>query len=235
MKPPTDPASALATRRPRVKICGLRDSIQAAEIAALGVEAMGVVAVPGTPRFLDLPERRQVFAAAKASQPSIVGVLVVADPADSDIPSLQGGNGHRIVQLHGDETLERCRQLRAALGPEMGLWKALRIRAKKDLRQAQEYADVVDAVLLDAWVPGARGGTGRSIPLEWLQDWTPSFPWWLAGGITPENVGDVLETVHPDGVDVSSGVEDRPGWKNLVRVRQLLAKAHPAREQPRIN
>jgi phosphoribosylanthranilate isomerase len=61
--------------------------------------------------------------------------------------------------------------------------------------------------------------------LEWLSDWSSALPWWLAGGITPENVSDVLKGAQPDGVDVSSGVEDRPGWKNLERVERLLTEA----------
>jgi phosphoribosylanthranilate isomerase len=189
----------------------------------MGVEAIGVVAVPGSPRFLPIDHRAAVFAAARGNHPAILGVLVVADPGDLELPSLQAEQGHQIVQLHGDESVERCQVLRERLGPEVGLWKALRIRSREDLLACQRYADVVDAVLLDAWMPGVLGGTGRSIPLDWLQAWTPCQPWWLAGGLTAESVRDVLQVVHPDGVDVSSGVEDRPGWKNLERVKHFLA------------
>ena len=189
----------------------------------MGVEAIGVVAVPGSPRFLPIDHRAEVFAAARANHPAILGVLVVADPGDLELPSLQAEQGHQIVQLHGGESVERCQVLRERLGPEVGLWKALRIRSREDLLACQRYADVVDAVLLDAWMPGVFGGTGRSIPLDWLQAWTPCQPWWLAGGLTAESVRDVLQVVHPDGVDVSSGVEERPGWKNLERVKQFLA------------
>ena len=189
----------------------------------MGVEAIGVVAVPGSSRFLSVDHRRQVFAAARANHPALLGVLVVADPGELELPTLQTGNGHQIVQLHGSESVERCQWLRQRLGPEVGLWKALRVRDKEDLDRCQSYANVVDAVLLDAWVPGVLGGTGRTIPLNWLKDWSPGLPWWLAGGLTPERVRDVLQVVHPHGVDVSSGVEDRPGWKNLERVDQFLA------------
>jgi phosphoribosylanthranilate isomerase len=191
----------------------------------MGVEAIGVVAVPGSPRFLPNNHRAPVFSAAKASNPSVLRVLVVADPGELDLPALQVGNGHQVVQLHGHETVERCQRLRERIDPEIRLWKALRIRAKEDLEQCQIYAGVVDALLLDAWMPGMLGGTGRSIPLEWLSDWSSALPWWLAGGITPENVSDVLKGAQPDGVDVSSGVEDRPGWKNLERVERLLTEA----------
>lgn len=90
-----------------------------------------------------------------------------------------------MLQLHGSESPERCRELRAALGPEIGLWKALRIRSADDLQRARSYAGVVEALLLDAWVADQLGGTGHRIPVEWLRDFRPPLPWWLAGGSAP--------------------------------------------------
>ncbi|MFY7696729.1 MAG: phosphoribosylanthranilate isomerase [Cyanobium sp.] len=206
----------------QLKICGLRDPLQAGAIAASGVDAIGVVAVPGSPRFLPVDQRPALFAAVQRSQPGCLGVLVVADPADRELPDLHPGKGHQVVQLHGGESPQRCRELRRSLGLEVVLWKALRIRSREDLPRWEAYADVVDALLLDAWVPDQLGGTGRSIPVDWLEGFVPSIPWWLAGGINPETVGAVLEKVNPDGVDASSGVEDRPGVKNLERVNQLI-------------
>jgi len=187
----------------------------------MGVDAIGVVAVPGSPRFLPVAQRSPVFLAARGARSGCLGVLVVADPSDADLPSLMAENGHQVVQLHGGESVERCRDLRSALGPGVGLWKALRIRSKGDLQRWQDYGGVVDGLLLDAWVPGQLGGTGCPIPLEWLEAFSPPIPWWLAGGISPETVGRVLACVRPHGLDASSGVEERPGWKNLERVRQL--------------
>ena len=205
-----------------MKICGVRDPHQAAAIAAMGVDALGVVAVPGSPRFLPVEHRLAVFAAARSVHPGIRGVLVTADPGDMEVPSLLPGQGHQVVQLHGSETAQRCQRLRHQLGPKVEIWKALRIRSKDDLRRCQSYVGVVDALVLDAWVPDQLGGTGQAIPLDWLRGFSAPLPWWLAGGITPESVAEALGVLRPGGVDVSSGVEDRPGWKNLDRVRQLL-------------
>ena len=116
--------------------------------------------------------------------------------------------------------------LRAALGSDLILWKALRIRAQADLEQAEAYAAVVDALLLDAWVPDQLGGTGHRIPMEWLEAFRPRLPWWLAGGITPERLPKALQALAaapPVGVDASSGVERAPGDKDLARVEQLVA------------
>jgi len=195
----------------------------------MGVDAIGVVAVPGSPRFLPLAQRSPVFLAARGGHPECLGVLVVADPSDADLPSLMAENGHQVVQLHGGESVERCRDLRRALGSGVELWKALRIRSKEDLHRCQDYGGVVDSLLLDAWVPGQLGGTGCSIPLEWLEAFNPPLPWWLAGGISPETVGQVLARVGPHGLDASSAVEERPGLKNLERVRQLWHLVQAAR------
>ncbi len=228
----TDFAAASGATRPclvRVKICGLRDPRQAAAIAAMGVDAIGVVAVPGSPRFLAVDHRPAVFAAARGERAGVQGVLVTADPGEFELPTLRAGLGHAVVQLHGSESVERCAALRRQLGPEIALWKALRIRSKEDLRRAEEYAGVVDALLLDAWVPDQLGGTGQAIPTAWLEGFAPALPWWLAGGLSPETVATALKACQPDGVDVSSGVEDRPGWKNLARVELLLDALAPSR------
>ena len=131
-----------------------------------------------------------------------------------------------MLQLHGGETPERCQALRAVLGPDLILWKALRIRSEADLEQAEAYAAVVDALLLDAWVPDQLGGTGHRIPIDWLEGFQPRLPWWLAGGITPERLPQALQALAatpPVGVDASSGVERAPGDKDLARVEQLVA------------
>jgi phosphoribosylanthranilate isomerase len=129
-----------------------------------------------------------------------------------------------VVQLHGEESVERCRHLRDRLG--VGLWKALRIRSPQDLDRAHAYEGVVEALLLDAWVPDQLGGTGHRLPIEWLEGFTPALPWWLAGGITPQRVQEVLATLRPDGLDASSGVEQAPGRKNLRLVEELVAAVH---------
>lgn len=207
--------------RPALKICGLRHPQQALAIGALGVEAIGVIGVAASPRYLAPEPRRILFQELADAFPGCRGVLVVADPDDTALKELAAEGGHRVLQLHGRETPERCAQLRRQLGVEV--WKALRIRSAADLQQAQAYAGSVDALLLDAWVEGQLGGTGQALPLQWLQGFAPPMPWWLAGGITPERAGAIVQQLSPDGLDVSSGVESAPGEKDLERVRALLS------------
>ena len=211
---------------PLLKICGLRDPAQAAAVAQLGVDAIGVIGVPGSPRFLEAEQRPALFAAMRAAAPGCRGVLVVADPLEQQWPQLELGQGHAVVQLHGSETPQLCGQLRSRLGCE--IWKALRIRRPEDLQRAADYAPVVDALLLDAWVPDQLGGTGHRIPIEWLQGFTPVLPWWLAGGIRAERVPELLTQLGPTGLDASSGVERSPGDKDLDQVAALVAAVQVA-------
>jgi phosphoribosylanthranilate isomerase len=206
---------------PLLKICGLCEPAQAAAVAALGVDAIGVIGVPGSPRFVPASRRAALFEAVAAARPACRRVLVVADPGDHELEELQVAGGHQVVQLHGGESAERCRELRDRLDAQ--LWKALRIRSPLDLEAAPAYTEGVEALLLDAWVPDALGGTGHRIPIEWLTSFSPAVPWWLAGGITPERVADVLRHVQPHGLDASRGVEAAPGHKNLRRVEALVA------------
>lgn len=213
---------------PRLKICGLRSPAQAAAVAALGVDAVGVIAVAGSARFLAPAERPQLFAAMRASAPgSCQGVLVVANPGDDQLVELDASGGHDVIQLHGDETPERCGAIRQQCG--CAVWKAIRLRHPGQLAALEAYRDHVDALLLDAWVPDQLGGSGQAIPLAWLAAWQPPLPWWLAGGIRAERVAAILAQLQPSGLDASSGVEHSPGDKDLALVRQLVEAVRGSR------
>jgi phosphoribosylanthranilate isomerase len=209
---------------PLLKICGLRQPDQAAAIAAMGVAAIGVIAVEASPRFVVPEQRAELFAAVKTARPACLGVVVVADPQPADLAWLGSDHGHDILQLHGQESPERCQELRQSLGVKV--WKALRLRDPADLNQAADYADHVDGLLLDAWVADQLGGTGQRLPLEWLQGFNPGVPWWLAGGIASHTIADILSQVRPDGLDVSSAVEKSPGDKDLEGVADLARIVH---------
>ncbi|MCE2837082.1 MAG: phosphoribosylanthranilate isomerase [Cyanobacteriota bacterium] len=203
-----------------MKICGLRQPDQAAAIAGMGVAAIGVIAVESSPRFVPPERRAELFLAAKTVRPACLGVLVVADPQPADLDWLGSGRGHDILQLHGQESAERCRELRQSLGVKV--WKALRLRDRSDLNRAADYAHHVDGLLLDAWAADQLGGTGQRLPLAWLQGFKSEVPWWLAGGIASDALPEILARVRPDGLDVSSAVEKSPGDKDLEGVAKLV-------------
>jgi len=125
------------------------------------------------------------------------------------------------VQLHGDESPETCRNLKRR-HPATQFWKALRLREPEQLTSVEPYTDAVDALLLDAWNPDQLGGTGHRLPLDWLAEAELPLPWWMAGGISAEWIPELLAQVKPNGLDASSRLETRPGWKDLEKVAALV-------------
>ncbi len=125
--------------------------------------------------------------------------------------------------MHGDESPEFCQQLRDLL-PGVEIIKALRIRTATDFDKTAIYNLFVDTLLLDAYHPQQLGGTGKTLDWQLLQNFQPSRPWFLAGGLTPYNILEALSQVKPTGIDLSSGVERAPGDKDLQKVAQLFEK-----------
>ena len=214
----------------RIKICGITQPDQGMAIAQLGATALGFICVESSPRYVS-PEQIQritqpLLEAQTLDAPDRVGVFANAN-LDTICKTVTTGNLN-VVQLHGDESLAFCQQVKAAL-PTVEVIKAFRIRDKAALSQTYDYATVADTILLDAYHPNILGGTGHTIDWSILQSFQPDCPWFLAGGLNPENVADAIEQVHPDGIDLSSGVEDSPGHKNLGKVRQLFQHIHSVR------
>lgn len=212
---------------PAVKICGLTDPEQALAIAAMGVDAIGVIGVAGTPRYVEDTPRRDLFSQLEQHCPEVHRVWVVADASVEELDAaLQGDGTPTVMQLHGQETPEQCLALRQC-HPTTRVWKALRLRSLEDLKSVENYLECVDALLLDAWSPDQLGGTGHRLPLDWLAETRLPLPWWLAGGISAEWIPELLEKVSPDGLDASSRLEVRPGWKDLEKVSALLSAVRP--------
>jgi phosphoribosylanthranilate isomerase len=218
-----------------IKICGITRLDQAQAIAQMGADALGFICVPSSPRYISPLQigkitttltTLEIKVGQKTTALGLIGVFLNASPEEICQTTIQGGlNG---VQLHGDESPEFCCELRSLLdkiNPQIQLIKALRVRNAEGLAQARIYDDVVDTILLDAYDPQMAGGTGKTIDWQMLRDFRPNCPWWLAGGLSPENVQQAIVLVSPDGLDVSSGVERSAGDKDLSKVSQFVAIA----------
>ena len=219
----------------QIKICGLTTPQQARAVAACGVQAVGVVAVAGSPRWVPPHTSQAIWTAVQEQDASVERVLVVADGDDAHLESYLGAQDSRqrptTLQLHGQEQPERCRQLVQRWG--LPIWKAYRIRSPEELRTAGQRQDGAAARLFDAHVPRQPGGTGRQLPLAWFCGQCFPGPWWLAGGLGPENVAATLRQLaamatRPDGVDASSGLESAPGRKDLQRCAAFVAAVRGA-------
>ncbi|MEM1427812.1 MAG: phosphoribosylanthranilate isomerase, partial [Cyanobacteria bacterium P01_H01_bin.130] len=158
---------------------------------------------------------------AVSPQTQRVGVFANADLGT--IAEFQTAGQLTGIQLHGDETVEDCQRVRDRL-PEVEIIKAIRVKDATSLDHALAYVPVVDALLLDAYRPGVLGGTGATLDWEALTAFKPACPWLLAGGLRPDNIRQALERITPDGIDLSSGVERSPGYKDLTKVAQLFEK-----------
>jgi phosphoribosylanthranilate isomerase len=204
----------------RVKICGITQPEQGRSIAQLGASALGFICVSASPRYVP-PDRIQTIIKGLAPyNPTLIGVF--ANSSADEICHIVAQAGLTGVQLHGDESPEFCRQLRQSL-TGIELIKALRIRTSDNLTTVERYADVVDTLLLDAYHPQQLGGTGQTLDWSSLTSFRPPLPWFLAGGLNPDNVGLALAQIQPDGIDLSSGVERSPGDKDLTLVDRLFA------------
>ncbi|MDZ8054022.1 MAG: phosphoribosylanthranilate isomerase [Aulosira sp. ZfuVER01] len=204
----------------RVKICGITQPQQSVAIASLGATALGFICVPTSPRYVNI---LQIQAAVAPLPKNIDKIGVFANTSITEIKQIVIESGLTSVQLHGNESAEFCFQLRQVL-PGVELIKAFRIRSSEHLEQVAEYTNYIDTLLLDAYHPQQLGGTGQTLDWNMLQEFRPSCPWFLAGGLTPDNILDALSMVEPNGIDLSSGVEKTPGDKDLDRVAKLFAK-----------
>ncbi|MCG6134048.1 MAG: phosphoribosylanthranilate isomerase [Nostoc sp. LLA-1] len=204
----------------RVKICGITQPKQSVAIASLGATALGFICVPTSPRYVTT---EQIRAAVAPLPKNIDKIGVFANLSISEIVQIVIDSGLTGVQLHGDESPEFCYQLRQSL-PKIEIIKAVRVRSLEQLNQVSNYIKYVDTLLLDAYHPQQLGGTGQTLDWQMLQQFKPSCPWLLAGGLTPDNVVDALNQVQPDGIDLSSGVELEPGDKDLDKVALLFEK-----------
>ena len=203
----------------RIKICGITKPEQGSKIAKLGATALGFICVKKSPRYVT-PSQIKIIVDGLNSSVNNIGVF--ADAEILDIVRVVEATGITGVQLHGGETPQFCQELKTQLPSNTEIIKAFRIKTKESLAQTAIYTEYVDTLLLDAYHPQMLGGTGKTLNWLDLQQFQPSLPWMLAGGLTPENVTEALSQLKPDGIDLSSGVEQSPGVKDLAKVKQLF-------------
>ena len=205
-----------------VKICGITSIEQAVQVAELGTNAIGIISVNESPRYISPEKKKEIFKTLKDLYPNIDRVSVVKDsPIDSIIKGFLGEPNENIIQLHGDEDIDYCQKLKQKV-PNIFLWKAFRIKNKEDLDKIKPYENFVDAILLDSWNEETYGGSGKRIEQKYLEDISFSKPWWIAGGVSSDWINVILEKIKPNGIDISSSVEISPGIKDLGKTKQII-------------
>ncbi|WP_267383021.1 phosphoribosylanthranilate isomerase [Cyanobacterium sp. uoEpiScrs1] len=202
----------------RIKICGITKLSQGKAIAQLGATMLGFICVHRSPRYI---RPFQIQAVIK-ELPTTVGCIgVFANASLLEIEQVLNKAELTGIQLHGDESPWFCSQIKQRFS-HVELIKAFRIKTPQSLKVIPAYFDKVDTLLLDAHHPTLLGGTGLTLNWEILEGFDPPLPWLLAGGLTPNNIKQSLTRLHPNGIDLSSGVECSPGNKNLTKVAELF-------------
>jgi len=201
----------------RVKICGITSAEDAVAAVDAGADALGLIFVPGTPRYVT-PEAAASVIERVPPLVSTVGVFV--DHPLDEVVRIVGALRLHAVQLHGQESEAYC------CGMPVPVIRALRVRDARSLDGMETYP--AHAFLLDAYVEGRPGGTGVPIAWDLALRAKGGKPVILSGGLRPDTVGEAVRVVRPYGVDVSSGVEQSPGRKDHRKVREFIVNVHRA-------
>jgi phosphoribosylanthranilate isomerase len=198
----------------RIKICGITREEDALYAAQAGADFLGFIFVPSTPRHIEPEAAAAIATAVRAAgrAPKFVGVF--RDASSEYIREISNLVGLDVVQLHGSETDEDI--------------QTLGIPAIKTLRVGDTLPDTTGAptaawLLFDTYDERRTGGTGRRFDWSLLALYERSKPFFLSGGLTPDNVVAAISLVRPDAIDISSGVEgDEPGVKDHKKIARLF-------------
>lgn len=200
-----------------IKFCGLTRREDANQAVALGAAYVGVI-FAGGPRTLTAEQAAEVL---RDVPRSVTRVGVFGDQGDAEIELIAQEAELQVLQLHGKWDADRAQGLAEVLGAD--IWPVVRVEGANLPDWTSEAFQIGNGVVIDAFVPGALGGTGVALPwselslrLSAVRTDTPLV---LAGGLRPENVAEAIAALAPDVVDVSSGVESSPGIKDHDRMR----------------
>ena len=212
----------MTVSKTQIKICGVTSVTQALEIAKLGVDAIGIISVKESPRYVSLSKKREIFEILSKIFPKVKRVSVIKNEAINQIlEGLQPDINENVLQLHGDENISYCKSIKENF-QQIELWKAFRIKKAKDLEHISSYSNFIDAVLLDSWNNDTYGGSGIRIQKRYLNNLKFKNNWWLAGGISIEWVKNIIKDIKPNGIDISSSIEISPGVKDISKTKELI-------------
>ena len=213
--PPAAPSRLL------VKVCGMRDAVALAEVAALGPDFLGFIFAPKSPRFVGEALAPELV---RALPPSIWKVGVFVNETTENILAIAKRFGLAAVQLHGQETSAQCEEL-----SEAGLlvMKAFSVGQAVDFAALLPYVPYCDFFLFDT-KGAAPGGNGAIFDWNLLSGYNLPVPYFLAGGLGLEHAAELAVLRLPGlvGVDLNSGFETAPGVKDAGRLAQMLTQLH---------
>ncbi len=202
-----------------VKICGIKEKNHLDIAAQAGARFIGLVFYPKSSRFID-PEMARLLSRSAPTGVRMVGLFV--DPDDAWLSHVMGAVPLDMIQLHGAESPVRVQEIRSRY--LLPVIKAIPVARPEDIDKTQDYEQVADWLLFDSKSPQGpiSGGSGVSFDWKILEGKRFNRPWMLSGGLNPDNIGQALSCLHPDAVDISSGVESETGVKDPLRIIEFL-------------
>lgn len=209
----------------QVKICGITSLAAARAAADAGADFLGFIHFAKSPRHLPLKAMAELMQVIREGGITLPLAAVTVDPDEATLDELAATVGPDLIQLHGKETPGRVAEIAARGIP---LIKAISVGEAGDLAQSEAYAPHVRYLMFDAKTPkdaALPGGLGLSFDWSLMQGYGGAKPWFLAGGLTPDNVAEALALSGARMVDVSSGVESAPGVKSPELISRFLRAA----------
>lgn len=207
-----------------VKICGITTPETLDAAVKAGARYVGFNFYPPSPRSLSLDLAAQL---ARRLPTGVRSVGLFVEPSDPELDEALGKVALDLIQLHGNELPGRVAEIRRAVS--LPVMKAIRVAESADLEPVPDYADAADMLLFDAKLPknvsSLPGGNGVAFDWTLLADSSWSKPWMLSGGLHADNVAEAIRVTGTKAVDTASGVEDRPGVKNIEKIGEFVRAA----------
>ena len=198
-----------------IKICGITQPKQAKEISNLPITHIGVIHFPKSPRHIEIENIRDI---KDSINKNVKLVAVVVNPTEKIVNELL--EIADIIQFHGDESIDFIKVF-----PKDKVIKAFRVKSKEDIREMEPFFKEDYLVLIDAFSKNAYGGTGKQIDKELAKYIVSQYPKTiLSGGLSEDNVKELIDYINPYGVDASSKLEIKPGIKDINKVKKFIEK-----------
>ncbi|WP_180024529.1 phosphoribosylanthranilate isomerase [Acinetobacter sp. YH1901134] len=207
--------------RTRAKICGITRIQDIQSVVQAGVDAIGFVFFAPSPRSVTAVQAAELI---QHVPPYVQTVGLFVDASAADIQNILKISPVDILQFHGDESPEQCQTIAQTVGRRW--YKAIQVKPDLDvISEIQAFQEAgASAVLLDAWHPELKGGTGHSF--DWAKFPKLDIPLILAGGLKPDNIEDAIRTTGAYAVDVSGGVESAKGIKDQQLIERFMQGVH---------